>query len=169
MAALARRKTVWDVLNTPLPELPYRNQRLSTQGKGSTQWAACSHTPARIEKWTGFPACVANEGAKSENQQPCGVDLSAKFLALSLKTITEEEHVTQNTTLVLEQLAASVLVDQTFDSTSKYTDAFPNIICQQKLDSHKTGTFDEYESPGKGKTKRAANLKQAEECRPVRV
>ena len=58
------RQCLWAHLDIPLPDLPYRNGELQEQGKGSTTWAAHSHTPVTVSLWEDFERmnCVEEAG-----------------------------------------------------------------------------------------------------------
>ena len=53
--------SLWERINVGLPELSYR-ERLSMEGKGSTKWAAHSHSPAGvILRTTRLPSCLGRD------------------------------------------------------------------------------------------------------------
>lgn len=51
-------------MNVPLPPLKYEKLTASGQGKGSTVWAAHSHTPVSVDEWTEFDT---GKGKKDQN------------------------------------------------------------------------------------------------------
>lgn len=101
--------TVWEILNTSLPEITYENETAAGQGKGSTEWAAHSHTPVSVEEWTDFGSLVAAEGTREHNQRvvDSNFDLATRFeMNLEqLEPCSEEEHVTSATAFLLSNIS----------------------------------------------------------------
>lgn len=60
--------SLWDRIDVALPELSYR-ERLPMEGKGSTEWAAHSHSPAGAMRWEAFDAVVVAQAASSPQSQ----------------------------------------------------------------------------------------------------
>ena len=59
----------WQHLNVPLPDLCYKNTNTSGVGKGSTTWAAHSHTPLGVQSWNEFDKLVTAEGKLHETSR----------------------------------------------------------------------------------------------------
>ncbi|KAG7338438.1 hypothetical protein IV203_010127 [Nitzschia inconspicua] len=64
-------KSVWDHLDVALPdlELSLTANEVKTQEKGSTEWAAHSHSPVRLQEWDNFDELISIESEKTENQE----------------------------------------------------------------------------------------------------
>jgi hypothetical protein len=79
-----------------LPEIQYENQTVAGEGKGSTEWAAHSHTPTSVVEWTGFDNLVAAEGNHHRNQRLVNLNLTTRF-EMDLEALlpcSSEEHAT---------------------------------------------------------------------------
>jgi hypothetical protein len=98
-----QRQTVWNHIATPLPPLNYVTiNDTGTQQKGSTTWAAHSHTPVAVEVWDDFLDLVTTESRKSHSQVVVEDDFGAQLLACRLKPVTREEDITLNVERLLE-------------------------------------------------------------------
>lgn len=117
------QQCLWAHLDVPLPELPYRIEELQEQGKGSTTWAAHSHTPVNVLLWEDFGGKIAGEAHKAINQRPIGADLQATFMTarIFLMPITEEEHVTIDTNQLLRAVFNQLHTETSIEMTTKRT------------------------------------------------
>jgi hypothetical protein len=75
-------QAVWQHIDVPLPALKYRNVTASGQGKGTTEWAAHSHTPIGVEMWDDFDALVTAEGQNPRNHRTLDFDLAQELVTI---------------------------------------------------------------------------------------
>lgn len=151
--------TVWEILNTSLPEITYENETASGQGKGSTEWAAHSHTPVSVEEWTDFGSLVAAEGTLERNQRvvDSNFDLKTRFeIDLErLEPCSEEEHVTSATAFLLSNISIERydLSDGVyFPRRNQELTAKPDIIAMKRDNQGLgVGPSSDYVSPAAGK------------------
>jgi hypothetical protein len=89
-------QNVWQHMDVPLPALKYQNVTASGQGKGTTEWAAHSHNPIRLELWDDFDALVTAEGQNPRNHRALDLDLRQQFSSVSrfIGAVSREEDVT---------------------------------------------------------------------------
>ena len=96
-------KSVWDHLDIALPDLEVALKEVETQGKGSTEWAAHSHSPVRLQQWDNFDELIAVESEKTENQKERNLiglrDVVKQFLPWN--KVKEEEDITDRTLALL--------------------------------------------------------------------
>lgn len=100
-------QTVWQHIDVPLPELDYQNTTTSGQGKGSTEWAALSHTPIGVELWGDFDQLVTAEGQKPRNLSTLDIDFSQRLEIVTsvFNPVSREEDVTNRLESILAVFA----------------------------------------------------------------
>jgi predicted Ser/Thr protein kinase len=100
-------QTVWQHIDVPLPELDYQNTTTAGQGKGSTEWAAHSHTPIGVDLWGDFDQLVTAEGQKPRNLSTLDIDFSQRLeiVTSDLNPISSEEDVTNRLESILAVFA----------------------------------------------------------------
>jgi hypothetical protein len=96
-------QSLWDHIDVALPALNYADTETSGQGKGSTTWAAHSHTPIGVRFWGNFDALVAAEAQRPPNRQVLDIAFSTKLDELFLKVVRKEEDVTNRLEKVLDE------------------------------------------------------------------
>ena len=153
-SSLQSESSLWATLNVPLPALKYENTTASGQGKGSTTWAAHSHTPLFVNEWTDFDALVDMEGNKDGNNTTVAINLKSE-LAIAQRycvPVSEEEHVTANLNLLLqgvsnyEELTHGIV----FNTRSNELISAPDLIAMKRDDEGLgVGDISEYKSPEK--------------------
>jgi hypothetical protein len=146
-------QSVWKHINVPLCPLNYGHTTISGQeGKGSTEWAAHSHTPTDLQVWDEFDDLVNAEGRKPRNERCVEVDLIAELNGVRLPRVTQVEHVTDSLVRLLE-----VFSDDQWDLSGGFhfpkknlqIIAFPDLIAEKKDPEVVCGDFSEYVSPPK--------------------
>ncbi|KAL3912559.1 MAG: hypothetical protein SGILL_006832 [Bacillariaceae sp.] len=146
--------TLWEALDVPLPPLKYENTTTAGQGKGSTNWAAHSHTPISVAEWTDFDSLVVAEGQKDANKTIATINLGSELSTTARRAavVSEEEHVTQRLNSMLGIVAFEGFTgDTVFNTRSNELTAEPDIIAmKQDNEGLGVGDTDEYQSPGKG-------------------
>jgi hypothetical protein len=136
-----KNQTLWDHLDVGLSVLPYDiNNLRKTKGKGSMTWASHSHTPVSISSWDDFDICIRAELVKHEDAQVLDADVVAALNVITplLFEVRTEEHVTNNTALLLRPL--SDLSTFKFDTGDEFTMSNPGLVAMKKV----TGTFGDY-------------------------
>lgn len=148
------RQTAWKHIDVPLRALTYGNTDIAGQGKGSTTWAAHSHTPSGLEVWEDFEESVVAEGNKSVNQNVLDIDFSSVLASIRLKAVEQEEDVTDNLERLLEVFADdewNLSGGVKFKKSSQHVTANPDIIAEDNEPSVRgEGVREEYASPGLG-------------------
>lgn len=77
-------QSIWANINVPLPPLRFEHAAAAGQGKGSTEWAANSHTPVEVVEWTEFDELVTAEVVHTRNtRRKCKPNVP--FVALELE------------------------------------------------------------------------------------
>ena len=92
---------MWAAIDVALPELPYKSSNLSEQDKGSTTWAAHSHTPRSVRLWENFESKIAEAAELPQNQAQFLVNVEEEMKKAKLEKVSREQHVTNNTGLLL--------------------------------------------------------------------
>jgi hypothetical protein len=158
-------QSVWQHLATPLPALSYELQEVSTQGKSTTEYAAFSHTPKKVEDWEDFESLIKQEAQNEANQQSVSARVAGKLCQQLLLTVREEEHVTQNAVIVLN--CAKGLLGVEFVSGNKYLKSNTDIsalttrVDQLLVNSTRVGPSTMYTSPaGPRKEARSAHMQE---------
>jgi len=121
--------TFWERINIGLPNLPYAKEDLSKQADDSTKWASHSHCPLTVSKWDEFDACIATAAIQPSSAVAIDTDLSQQMSSVRLKTVEEEDHVTQNVERILEPLADLTRFE--FSTTNKHTKSNPDLIARR--------------------------------------
>jgi len=145
----------WEHIDVPLPELRYQNTTTSGQGKGSTEWAAHSHSPVGVQTWDDFDNLVAAEAQKPSNSVEQDIDFLGDLSRARLNRVSSEEDVTNRLETIL-----SVFADETWNLTAGIT--FPQQnqqlignpdIVASNLDDEAlcVGLASKYSSPPPGK------------------
>ena len=152
--------TLWDSINVALPTLPYKNERLLQQDKGSTKWAAHSHTPCSVSRWDNFDTCIAQESQKPGNLVPFSVDVDGELTGVRLIPVSREQHVTSNTDNLLRAALSDALPNIEFTQTDEYTVTNPDLVALREEVS--LVTAEKYESPANPARERVAAMRNAE-------
>ena len=120
--------SLWERINVGLPELSYR-ERLSIEGKGSTKWAAHSHSPAGVVLWESFDAVVVEQAASSPQSQRTLDWNFAESLQQKAPDIImgREEDVTACTLAVLSHFAKVIQVLK-FETNTCFILSNPDIV-----------------------------------------
>jgi len=148
--------TVWEALNVSLPELRYENVTTSGQGKGSTTWAAHSHTPTAVAEWEDFDNLVATEGMHARNHRQVEENLSLLFKSYLrfMEPCSTEEHISKVTSGVLNAMKVSdfdLSDGVSFPERNTELTAKPDIIAMKNDDKGLgVGPSSAYVSPPKG-------------------
>ena len=150
--------SVWQHINVPLPALKYQNQTASGQGKGSTRYAAHSHTPFGVELWGDFEALIEAEGQKSRNHRDVAdLDLEQELASLAevLGTVSREEDVTNRVETLLNLFSRdkwNLSGGFCFPQQNQQIIAKPDLIVQEKdWEGLGVGDSTDYKSPPPGK------------------
>lgn len=146
----------WESLDVALPELRYENLTVSGQGKGSTEFAAHSHTPIEVKEWAEFPHLIEETKNSQWAQQPAPFDMSAAMRTLRLSKVSKEEEVTNRTQQVLAYLEEN-FSNCEFRERSSEIQADPDLIAMESRDEELgVGSASEYVSPiNRAATRRA--------------
>jgi len=146
-------QTVWQHIDIPLPVLDYQNTTASGQGKGSTEWAAHSHTPMGVELWGEFDQLVTAEGQKPRNLSTLDIDFSQRLeiITSDLNPVSREEDVTNR----LESILATFAREQwdlsggiVFSQQNQQIIGKPDLIAQVRdRAALGVGPIADYESP----------------------
>ena len=139
-----------------MPDLELALNGVKTQEKGSTEWAAHSHSPVRLQEWDNFDDLISIESEKTENQEDrklMGLHAVVQ-LFVPWNKVKQEEDVTDRTLALLN----TGTKDQfklwgryEFGKATKHILAKPDIIAEENNDeTWGTGTISDYESPKKG-------------------
>ena len=149
-------KSVWDHLDIALPDLELALNEVKTQEKGSTEWAAHSHSPVSLQEWDNFDELISIESEKTENQEDRKLMGLHEVVQLFVpwNKVKQEEDVTDRTLALLN----TGTKDQfklwgryEFGKATKHILAKPDIIAEENNDeTWGTGTISDYESPKKG-------------------
>ena len=154
--------TLWDSINAALPSLPYKHERLLLQqDKGSTEWAAHSHSPCSVSQWDNFDTCIAQEAQKPKHLVPFSVDVDSKLTGVELIRVSREQHVTNNLDNLLRAALIDALPNIEFAQTDEYTVANPDLVAVREEDVSLV-TAEKYESPANHAKARAAAMNNAE-------
>jgi hypothetical protein len=149
-------QSIWASIDVPLPPLRYENTTAAGQGKGSTEWAAHSHTPGEVVEWTEFDALVTAEGAHARNALMVDVNLSERLndQAEDFRAVSEEEHVTDCLKSLLEKFASrrfNLSAGFDFPKRSNELTSAPDLIAMERNDEALgVGDISEYKSPTRG-------------------
>lgn len=139
-----------------LPDLKYDTGVNQAQGKGSTKWAAHSHTPVSVAEWKEFDGLIKAEGQKRTEVVTLERSIASAMDDILRKNpviVKEEEHVTTNTVAVLNQ--SRELLGCLFSSGSKFLKSNPDIVSTEEGSDQKRkfGPASAYASPQKGRLK----------------
>ena len=156
-------QSVWKHIDVQLRPLSYRNTTVSGKGKGSTTWAAHSHTPVKLEVWDGFDELVKVEGMKPRNQRLVDIDFGARLDAEFLPNVSEEEHVTDSLAQLLRvfsRVPGELSGGFEFPKSNSHITANPDIIAEKRDTNnvHGVGDRTDYESPLNRASARRRNL-----------
>lgn len=153
-SSLQSESTIWAKLNIPLPKLKYENLTASGQGKGSTKWAAHSHTPVTVGEWRDLDALIVAEGKKDGNNATIAVDLESQLdtFARFAATVSEEEHVSQRLNTFLSVVSeGGFITDTVFNTRSNEFTSSPDLVAMKRDDiGLGVGDIAEYVSPEAG-------------------
>jgi hypothetical protein len=155
-------KTLWDSIDVALPALPYKEARLLQQDKGSTKWAAHSHTPCSVSRWDDFDNFIVQASQKPVNMASFSVNVEGELNGVNLKKVSREQHVTNNIDNLLQAALKDALPNIEFAQTDEYTMASPDLVALRE--QGRLITSNQYESPANRVKARAAateELKQA--------
>ena len=119
---------MWAAIDVGLPELPYKSSHISGQEKGSTTWAAHSHTPCSVRLWENFDSKIAEAAQLPQNQAQFLVNVEEEMRKVKLEKVSREQHVTNNTTILLRYALEDALPGVEFTQTDEYTIANPDIV-----------------------------------------
>jgi hypothetical protein len=151
--------SISETLNVPLPALEYENAWAS--GKGSTEWAAHSHTPLSVNEWTDFDALIEIEGNKDGNKTTTVTTINLESELANIQRycspVSEEEHVTANLNFLLKGVSNHQELTQgiVFNTRSKELISSPDLIAMKRDDEGLgVGDISEYKSPETGKRAR---------------
>lgn len=150
-----QRQSIWAHLAETLPALTYGNLEIGGQGKGSTTWAAHSHTPLQLQVWEDFDELVKAEARRPRNQTVVDSNFSERLGNMFFKRIKQEEDVTDCLENVLLQFSGppgqNLSSGVEFCKSSKYVLGNPDLIAQKDApEVWGTGSRAEYVSPPKG-------------------
>jgi predicted Ser/Thr protein kinase len=149
-------KAVWQHIDVPLPSLKYENVTASGQGKGTTEWAAHSHTPIGVELWGDFDELVTAEGQNPRNLRTLDFDLRQEFFNAMkyVFPVSKEEDVTIRLETVLSVFSNA---DQNISGGFNFRQHNQQIIGNPDLVAQKTdweglgvGDISDYKSPLRG-------------------
>ena len=129
--------TVWEALNTPLPQLVYDEEEVSSQAKGSTKWAAHSATPSSVVVWDDFDQFIEEASELNDSIRVLGGNNVASRLATASDVANtmpckQEEDVTNRTQSLLAYAFAEVSDELDITTTTKYTVSDPDIVIARK-------------------------------------
>jgi hypothetical protein len=148
--------SIWAHLAEALPALRYRNLETGGQGKGSTEWAAHSHTPLNLEVWEDFDERVEAESLLPRNQNVVDFNFAERLRTIVLNKVKKEEDVTDCLNIVL--LRFSGPPDQNLSGGVEFCKSNQHIFASPDLVAEKegpevwgTGPRSEYVSPPQGK------------------
>lgn len=143
------QQSLWDHLGVPLPDLTYEHGDLQEQGKGSTTWAAHSHTPVTVSLWTNFDAEIAAAAEQGTNRRTMDANVQERInVTLGvLDAIIEEEDVTTNTHLLLKNVFTELSAEISILKTQKKTTANPDLIACKRIQTGPRGDAGIYQSP----------------------
>ena len=150
-------RTVWQRLAVALPDLEYEQDETQAQQKGSTKWAAHSHTPLNVVEWTDFYAKIQEASQKPENTTVCNGDANELMSQQILKPVLIEQHVTDNTETLLRAALLAVEADFQVYQDVRYTESDPDLIAKRSSAGGKPRTIpaSKYQSPqNRAKVKR---------------
>ena len=122
------RQSMWDHLGIALPDLPYERSELEMQEKGSTAWAAHSHTPISVVEWTDFQSKIAEASRTPETTVIVDANVAGRMNEQVLKEVTREEHVTDNAETLLRTAFQTVRANLRFKQDSRFTLSSPDLI-----------------------------------------
>jgi hypothetical protein len=156
------RKSIWDTINVPLPELQYKILPVVGQEKSSTVWAAQSHTPLIVAEWTEFSALVQAEGRKNENAALVvdinpNTDLGGALVTHGRRSraVSSEQDMTALTIAVLDIFSSGdfgALNGYCFSADANLLISKPDILAMKDDPGVlRTGPWEAYSSPDKGK------------------
>ena len=131
--------SLWRALGVGLPALNYDINETDLQGKGSTKFAAFSHTPTTVTPWSDFNMFVegARDSVLAGSSDGVTGDIVSMMQSQSIPDIVQEEDVTQGTLTLLLAAFRNTRVDIKFQATAKYTLSDPDIIAQRPVNEHK--------------------------------
>lgn len=150
-------QTVWDTLGVALPDLEYNQDETQSQQKGSTEWAAHSHTPVSVVEWTDFHTKIEEASRRPGNTCVCTGNASERMSQQDLKTVQIEQHVTDNTETLLRAALRTVDADFRIYQDVRFTQSDPDMIAERSLTGAKPKTIpaSKYQSPqNRAKVKR---------------
>eukprot|EP00977_Amphora_coffeiformis_P017981 scaffold6064_cov173-Amphora_coffeaeformis.AAC.10 len=152
-------KSNWDHINVPLPELFYENTTTRGQGKGSTTWAAHSHTPVGVELWDDFDNLVTAEGREPCNHEQQDIDFVDVLSHTRLPPVSREEDVTNRLETILDVFSDAgwnLSGGIKFPQHNQQIIGKPDIVAQERNDAALgVGPISAYSSPPPGRRAQA--------------
>lgn len=147
----------WQHLNVPLPDLRYNNTNTSAVGKGSTTWAAHSHTPLGVQSWNEFDNLVITEGNKEQNLEKQDIDFlgELEIVRRYLTPVENELDVTsrlENILAVFSNSTWNLSGGIKFEQENQNINANPDLVALVRDDEASgVGPSSAYKSPPSGK------------------